>query len=92
MIKVKKTNSTIAGHFSPPTSGSKIPWWIEVQTRIPYCIYYFGPFNSASEAIINQSGYIEDLREEKAEGITVEIKQYQPSSLTIFEGENGEDS
>ncbi|MBE9165993.1 DUF1816 domain-containing protein [Pleurocapsales cyanobacterium LEGE 06147] len=64
-----------------------LTWWVEIQTNIPRCIYYFGPFESAKEARLSQVGYLEDLLEEKARGITVEIKQCQPENLTIFEEE-----
>jgi hypothetical protein len=63
------------------------PWWVEVRTDIPRCTYYFGSFNKAKEAKIAQPGYIDDLIQEKAVRITVEIKQCQPESLTIFEEE-----
>ncbi len=61
-----------------------------IQTTKPLCTYYFGPFDSAEEAKLNQAGYIEDLMEENAEGITVEIQQCQPEVLTISqEDESG---
>ncbi len=46
-----------------------LAWWLEVFTLKPNCIYYFGPFDTSTEAEINQSGYIEDLKDEGAEGI-----------------------
>ncbi len=58
-------------------------WWIEINTTIPLCIYYFGPFNSYHEARLQQPGYIEDLVKEKAIDITVKIKKCQPTNLTI---------
>ena len=63
----------------------KNPWWIEIHTSVPGCTYFFGPFNSFKEAKQEQNGYIEDLVQEKAFGITVDIKQCQPTSLTVFE-------
>lgn len=63
----------------------KLPWWVEIKTNIPPCIYYFGPFDRLKEAKLAQHGYIEDLVEEKAQGITVEIKRCQPQILTIDE-------
>jgi hypothetical protein len=67
-----------------------LPWWVMIQTTKPLCTYYFGPFDSAEEAKLNQAGYIEDLMEENAEGITVEIQQCQPEVLTISqEDESG---
>ena len=58
-------------------------WWVAIQTKNPQCTYYFGPFESALEARGLQEGYLEDLRQEQAQGITVEIKQCQPEHLTI---------
>ncbi len=63
----------------------KIPWWVEIKTTIPLCIYYFDPFHCKKAARLFQSGYIEDLVQEKAHGITVEIKRMQPEMLTIYE-------
>ena len=64
-----------------------MPWWIEVTTEVPKCTYFFGPFDSYAEANQLQSGYIEDLKEEKAQDIKVKIKQCEPQELTIFEEE-----
>jgi Domain of unknown function (DUF1816) len=62
------------------------PYWLEINTKVPKCTYYFGPFDSPLEAEALQAGYIEDLIEEKAEGIQVELKQcQQPPELTICE-------
>jgi hypothetical protein len=58
------------------------PWWVEIYTSQPRCLYYFGPFDSASEADYYKSGYIEDLQAEGAEGITTTIKQCRPIILT----------
>jgi hypothetical protein len=60
-------------------------WWIKIYTSEPPCTYYFGPFDSKKEAKIHQSGYIEDLVREKAQGITVETKWfiYPPKLLTV---------
>lgn len=62
---------------------SELPWWVKIVTVTPECIYYFGPFDSQSEAIASQSGYMEDLAAEKAKGISIEIKQDRPQLLTI---------
>ena len=62
----------------------KMPWWVEIKTAEPVCIYYFGPFDSVREAKLNKNGYVEDLVEEKADGITVELKQCLPDNLTVF--------
>jgi len=63
------------------------PWWVEIATETPDCTYYFGPFDSAKEAQLNQSGYIEDLEQEGAQGIAVRLEQCQPKILTICEEE-----
>lgn len=62
-------------------------WWIEVVTALPGCTYYFGPFASTQEAQLAKVGYIEDLRQEGAKEITLQLKQCQPQNLTIFEDE-----
>ncbi len=62
---------------------NSLPWWIEIETNIPSCIYYFGPFDSFPEAQLYQQGYIEDFIEEKAQGITVTLKKCQPIMFTI---------
>jgi len=58
-------------------------WWLEVVTKKPNCIYYFGPFDSSKEAELEKSGYIEDLKKEKAEVIEARIKLHNPIQLTI---------
>jgi Domain of unknown function (DUF1816) len=63
----------------------KMPWWVEIKTTIPVCIYYFGPFYRKKVAQSSQHGYIEDLIQERACGITVEIKRLQPKVLTVYE-------
>lgn len=70
--------------LSPFLTSKQKPWWIEIRTSIPQCTYFFGPFKSHKKAKQEQSGYIEDLIQEKAFGITVEIKQCRPTSLTVF--------
>lgn len=58
--------------------------WIEINTDNPRCTYYFGPFLSKNEARLAEPGYIEDLKEEGAKGISVSIKRFKPQELTIF--------
>jgi len=62
-----------------------LAWWVEVTTDSPRCTYYFGPFLNEQEAIAQKEGYIEDLEQENAQGITVKIKRCKPSHLTIDE-------
>lgn len=59
------------------------PWWVEITTSMPRCTYYFGPFQTSSEAKASYPGYIEDLDGEGAEGIVFVIKRSQPKVLTI---------
>jgi hypothetical protein len=62
------------------------PYWLKISTKIPKCTYYFGPFDSPWEAKALQPGYIEDLMEEEAQGIHVELEQCdQPDVLTLCE-------
>lgn len=60
-------------------------WWIKISTTIPRCTYFFGPFDSSHEAKQQRFGYIDDLVQEKAFGITVEVQQSDPISLTIIQ-------
>lgn len=64
-----------------------LAWWVKIDTQHPRCTYYFGPFVSKQEATTYQSGYIEDLTGEKAQGITVEILRCKksPEQLTVFD-------
>lgn len=62
-------------------------WWIEILTTTPRCCYYFGPFESMAVAEQLQPGFIEDLVQEGAVGIAVQIQQDQPQDLTIDENE-----
>ncbi|MDJ0692170.1 MAG: DUF1816 domain-containing protein [Xenococcaceae cyanobacterium MO_188.B32] len=66
----------------------QMPWWIKITTEVPKCIYFFGPFDSSSEAQLLQYGYIEDLKGEKARVISVDIQQCEPKELTIIEEED----
>lgn len=60
-------------------------WWVEVATKQPNCLYYFGPFDSKEEAKANENGYLQDLQAEGAQEIQVIICQGEPEKLTIFE-------
>lgn len=67
-----------------------LAFWVEVVTENPKCTYYFGPFASEEEANADKGGYIEDLENEGAIGISVSVKRCKPTNLTIFEEEAGE--
>jgi hypothetical protein len=60
-------------------------WWVEIVTQNPRCTYYFGPFLSSKEADAAKAGYVEDLEQEGAQGIVVQIKRCKPNNLTISE-------
>ena len=62
----------------------KFGWWIEILTNNPSYIYYFGAFKNHWEARWSKNGYIQDLEEEGAEIINIQIKQCQPKQLTIL--------
>ncbi|MGB3204345.1 MAG: DUF1816 domain-containing protein [Crinalium sp.] len=58
-------------------------WWIEIVTQHPRCTYYFGPFLSTKEATAAKAGYLEDLQNEGAQGISFNILRCKPENLTI---------
>ncbi|MEG3842704.1 DUF1816 domain-containing protein [Microcoleus sp. herbarium14] len=60
-----------------------LAWWVEVKTSVPRCIYYFGPFLTASEAQAAKAGYVEDIENEGAEGLGVAIYRCKPINLTV---------
>ena len=62
---------------------SQVFWWVKISTIKPFCIYYFGPFESENEAELAQFGYIDDLRLEQPGSIDVEINLHKPKLLTI---------
>lgn len=68
------------------TEKEQLFYWLKISTKVPKCIYYFGPFDSHSEAKSLQGGYIEDLMAENAQGIHIELEHCsQPSELTVCE-------
>jgi hypothetical protein len=66
-------------------SAKNLKWWIKIDTQIPVCTYYFGPFESITEAESNQVDYLQDLQAEGAEGISYVIEKCSPKQLTIAE-------
>lgn len=60
-------------------------WWVEIITQNPRCTYYFGPFLSTKEATTALNGYVEDLEQEGAIGIEVQVRRCKPQALTIAE-------
>lgn len=75
---MKNFLSNLFGSFSKP-------WWVEIATDQPRCLYYFGPFNSEAEAAQHKGGFIEDLEQEGAQQIDVTIKSCaEPAHLTVI--------
>ena len=68
---------------SNPRQRPESPWWLEIKTRQPACVYYFGPFESKEVADNARWGHIYDLLAEKSVGLTFKISQHQPVKLTI---------
>jgi hypothetical protein len=65
-------------------------WWIEISTDFPNITYYFGPFITSAAAESSVPGYIQDLQDEAAQGIRVQLKRCRPTKLTIDREENSE--
>jgi len=63
-----------------------LSWWVEINTSVPRCAYYFGPFDSQAEAKDARRGYVDDLCQEGARGIVALTKHCQPTKLTIDQG------
>jgi Domain of unknown function (DUF1816) len=83
---VQKTGSmSLTGQFASLLNRLGLAWWIEVTTRTPSCVYYFGPFISSNEAEAKLPGFLEDLEVEGAQGIQAVVKRCQPAELTIFD-------
>ncbi|MDF5712636.1 MAG: DUF1816 domain-containing protein [Rhizonema sp. NSF051] len=60
-------------------------WWVEIVTQNPHCTYYFGPFLNAADAKSSIKGYVDDLEQEGAQGIAIDVKRCKPNVLTIAE-------
>ena len=59
--------------------------WVEIITDLPQCIYYFGPFLVKKDAEAAIEGYVEDLKNEGAQGFDINLKRCKPNNLTIFD-------
>ena len=60
-----------------------LAYWVEIITKTPQCIYYFGPFIWKESAQDSYGGYLEDLQSERAQDIKIIVKRCKPSNLTI---------
>lgn len=83
LLKVLK--QVVTGWLNGNQNQQDDDWWAEITTAEPRCTYYFGPFDTADEAEKARPGYVEDLENEGAKGIRVEIKRCSPTVLTIFD-------
>ncbi len=68
-----------------------LAWWVEITTDSPHCLYYFGPFASVKEAKDSQSRYVDDLEKEGAQNILIKVKRCNPTNLTVYDEEMGQD-
>lgn len=59
-------------------------YWVEIETAKPSCTYYFGPFLNLQDAKSARTGYVDDLTQEGAAEIMVEIKRCKPNELTVI--------
>lgn len=88
MKENKDMFSGVMNEFSRLLNKLGLAWWVEVVTGTPRCTYYFGPFTSANEAKDAQTGYVEDLEQEGAQGIVVTVRRCKPEKLTVYEESN----
>lgn len=58
-------------------------WWIELFTAKPFCLYYFGAFQTFQEARILKQGFKQDLLDEGASIVCLTIKYCSPNQVTI---------
>ncbi|WP_404791317.1 DUF1816 domain-containing protein [Altericista sp. CCNU0014] len=70
-------------HHRHKTENSELRWWLEMRTINPICIYFFGPFETRSEAESSQSGFFQDLESEDAWVLYSTVKLSNPHHLTI---------
>lgn len=78
MMQLSDLKRSIAQMLSPD-------WWIRIETKVPDCVYYFGPFDHQEEAKASKNGYIDDLIQEGAEEITIHLERGSPQVLTIYD-------
>lgn len=58
-------------------------WWVKIHTITPCVTYYFGPFKSQKEAKQSYPGYLDDLKNEQAIGISANYEFIKPDILTV---------
>ncbi|MDV3351867.1 DUF1816 domain-containing protein [Leptolyngbyaceae cyanobacterium CCMR0082] len=52
-------------------------WWLEIMAASPSCGYFFGPFNSESEALQEQLRYVKALEHQGREVLLVSVVRRQ---------------
>ncbi len=60
-------------------------WWLEILTASPSRGYYFGPFNSESEAIQEQLHYVENIERKGSEVLLVSVVHRQAPAKRMVE-------
>jgi Domain of unknown function (DUF1816) len=73
--------------FSTTTAKPDLAWWLEVGTLKPFCVYYFGPFETEQEVAQSKHGFLQDLRNEQSMIIFSRSNFCQPRQLTIHQNE-----
>jgi len=66
---------------------SSMKWWVEIFTAQPFCLYYFGDFQTFQQARILKQGFKQDLLDEGSTIISLAIKYCSPQQLTIRSSE-----
>ncbi|MBX2865010.1 MAG: DUF1816 domain-containing protein [Leptolyngbyaceae cyanobacterium MAG.088] len=52
-------------------------WWLEIMTASPSCGYFFGPFDSESEALEQQLRHVKDIEYQGHEVLLVSVVRRQ---------------
>ena len=60
-------------------------WWLEILATTPSCGYYFGPFDSESDAIKEQLRYVEDIERRGCEVLLVSVVHRQAPERRMIE-------
>lgn len=76
------SSTGLSGRLADFSNRLGLAWWVRVTTSEPNCVYYFGPFLNQQEAYGSVSGYVEDLEQEKAEGVIAVVQRCKPTQLT----------
>ncbi len=62
----------------------ELGWWLEIVTAKPLCLYYFGAFMTHQEAASQQAGFVEDLLQENALILSVNLQFLQPNQIILI--------